>query len=247
MRASGSNRLYGDLAPWYHLLSHPSEHEDEARHYSDVIRAVAPAGRTLLELGSGGGNNASFLKQSFECTLSDLSEEMIAISKAINPECEHIKGDMRTIRLGRKFDVVFVHDAIEYMLTEDDLRAAIETIAEHLVPGGVALVTPDAVTETFEPGTDCGGNDGEDGRSLRYLEWTTDSDPADARFEVEFAMLLREPDGSVRVEYDHHTYGLFARATWSRLFREAGLVEIPHGVPDPYEGQHVVFTLRNGD
>ncbi|MGD9934116.1 MAG: trans-aconitate 2-methyltransferase [Dehalococcoidia bacterium] len=244
MRALGANRLYGELAPWYHLLSHPSEHKDEARHYGEVIRALAPEARTLLELGSGGGNNASFLKQEFECTLADLSEEMIAISRAINPECEHISGDMRTLRLGRTFDVVFVHDAIEYMLTEDELRAAVETIAAHLAAGGVALVTPDAVAETFEPGTDCGGNDSDDGRGLRYVEWTTDSNPADSRFEVEFAMLLREANGNVRVEYDHHTYGLFARSTWSRLFHEAGLLEVPHGVADPYEGQHVVFTLR---
>ena len=246
MRAFGANRLYGELAPWYHLLSHPSEHKDEAQHYRDVIRALAPEARTLLELGSGGGNNASFLKQEFECTLADLSEEMIAISRAINPECEHVQGDMRTLRLGRTFDVVFVHDAIEYMLSEGDLRAAVETIASHLSEGGVALVTPDAVAETFEPGTDCGGNDGDDGRSLRYVEWTTDPDPGDSMFEVEFAMLLREADGEVRVEYDHHTYGVFPRATWRRLFHDAGLAEVSHGVPDPYAGQHVVFALRKG-
>jgi len=244
MIASGENRLYGDLAPWYHLLSHPSEHAEEADYYRGVIRELAPEAATLLELGCGGGNNASYLKQAYTCTLSDVSQAMIAVSRGINPECEHILADMRTLRLGRMFDVVFVHDAIEYMLTEVDLRAAIETVAAHLAPGGIALITPDAVAETFEPGTDCGGNDGDDGRSLRYLEWTTDRDPGDCMFEVEFAMLLREVGCEVRVEYDHHTFGVFPRPTWRRLFHDAGLAEVPHGVPDPYEGQHVVFALR---
>ena len=72
---------------------------------------------TLLELGSGGGNNASHLKHRFECTLTDLSPEMLALSRTLNPECEHIEGDMRTLRLERTFDAVFVHDAIAYITT----------------------------------------------------------------------------------------------------------------------------------
>ena len=36
------------------------------------------------------------------------------------------------------------------------------------------ILTPDATTEIFKPNTDHGGHDGEDGRSLRYLEWTHD-------------------------------------------------------------------------
>ena len=67
---------------------------------------------------------------------------------------------MRSVRLGRTFDAVFVHDAIAYMTTEDDLRAVFATAFEHTRPGGVALFVPDAVTETFEPAADHGGHDG---------------------------------------------------------------------------------------
>ena len=34
---------------------------------------------------------------------------------------------LRTLRLGRAFDVVFIHDAIDYMTTHHDLRLALET------------------------------------------------------------------------------------------------------------------------
>jgi hypothetical protein len=40
---------------------------------------------------------------------------MLEISKSLNPDCEHIVSDMRALRLNRQFDVVFVHDAVEYM------------------------------------------------------------------------------------------------------------------------------------
>ena len=105
----------------------------------------------MLELGSGGGNNAFHLKKEFELTLVDLSADMLAVSKALNPECEHVQGDMRSVRLGRTFDAVFVHDAIEYMTTEDDLRQAVQTVYAHCRPGGVAVLVPDDIAENFEP------------------------------------------------------------------------------------------------
>ena len=193
-------RLYTDLAPWFHLLTHPSSYGDEAAFVTRVVEEVVEGeARTLLELGSGGGNNASHLKARFECTLSDVSPDMLALSKTLNPECEHLVGDMRTLRLGRTFDVVFVHDAISYLTTEDDLRQAIETTAAHVRPGGVVVLTPDATTEIFRPGTDHGGHDGEDGRSLRFLEWTHAPDPAgSSTYTVDYAIVDAGPGGTTR-------------------------------------------------
>lgn len=238
-------RLYADLAPWFHLLTHPSSYEGEADFYTRVLDAATDGeAQTLLELGSGGGNNASYLKKRFACTLTDLSEEMLELSRTINPECEHVQGDMRTLRLGRTFDVVFVHDAVAYMTTESDLKSTIETAAVHTRPGSVTLLVPDTVRETFTATVDHGGHDGTDGRALRYLEWTYDPDPDDTTFEVEFAVMLREPGAAVRVEHDHHTCGLFPRETWLRLLIEAGLEPIRVDVGDPFADEHEVFVAR---
>ncbi len=117
-----------------------------------IEATVEGEARTLLELGSGGGNNASHLKRRFTCTLTDISPEMLALSRTLNPECEHIEGDMRTLRLDRTFDAVLVHDAIAYITTEDDLRATLETVAVHLRRGGAALLVPDTTRELFVPG-----------------------------------------------------------------------------------------------
>jgi SAM-dependent methyltransferase len=213
-------RLYRDLASWFHLLTGPEDYTEEAEIYRRLLTEAGPV-RTVLELGSGGGNNASHLKRHFELTLTDLSEDMLAVSRGLNPECEHIRGDMRTIRLGREFDAVFVHDAIEYVTSVPDLRAAMETAFVHCRPGGVALFVPDYVRETFKPRTDHGGHDG-DGRSLRYLEWVWDPDPDDDTYVTDYAYLLRHEDGSVRVEHDRHVCGLFARDRWLSLLTEIG-------------------------
>ena len=233
--------MYSDLAPWFHLLTHPSDYWDEAAFVTRVVDDVAIGeATTLLELGSGGGNNASHLKARFTCTLTDLSPDMLALSRTLNPECEHLEGDMRTLRLGREFDVVFIHDAVSYLTTEEDLRAAIETAAVHVRPGGVVILTPDATTEIFQPRTDHGGHDGDDGRSLRYLEWTHAA--TGSTYDVDYLIIARGPDGEVRVVHDRHTLGVFPRSTWEELIAQAGLELVDTTVEDPYELEHAAFT-----
>jgi SAM-dependent methyltransferase len=220
--ATEGPRLYGELASWFHLLTGPGDYAIEAEFYARLLREAADIPIvTVLELGSGGGNNASHMKAHFEMTLTDASEDMLAVGRSLNPELEHVAGDMRKLRLGREFDGVFVHDAVDYMTTEKDLAAAIATAFVHCKPGGVALFAPDHITETFAVATEHGGGDG-DGRSLRYLEWTWDPDPADTTYVADFAYLLREGSGEVRVAHDRHTCGLFPRATWTELIAGAG-------------------------
>ena len=207
-------RLYSELADWFHLLTAPEDYAEEA---AEIVRLAETAGegelRTLLELGSGGGNNASHLKTRFACTLTDVSDEMLRLSERLNPDCEHLAGDMRTLRLDRTFDVVLVHDAVVYMTTEDDLRAVLETAFVHTRPGGVAIFLPDCTRETLVEETRHGGHDGDE-RALRYLEWTRDPDPGDSTYEVDYLVALREGDAPLRVVHDRHLEGVFARTDW---------------------------------
>lgn len=213
--------LYSELADWWPLLSPPEHYVEEVELFEQLL-AEAGAGPRLLELGCGGGSNAYHLKRNRTLTLTDISPEMLEVSRRINPECEHLAGDMRTLRLGRTFDVVFIHDAICYLTEGADVRAAIETAAVHLRPGGVALLAPDHVRETFEPATDHGGEDAPDGRGLRYLEWSWDPDPNDTVFNYDFAFLLREADGTVTSRLDRHLHGLFSREEWLAWMDAAG-------------------------
>jgi SAM-dependent methyltransferase len=219
-----NERLYDDIAGWWPVISPPSEYAEEATLYVDMIRAPArrPV-REVLELGSGGGNNASHMKRAFDMTLVEPSERMREHSRKLNPECEHLPGDMRQVRLGRTFDAVFLHDAVMYMTTEEDLRAALETVAVHLAPDGVALVAPDATRETFSEATEHGGGEDEKGRQARYLEWTLPPESGGTTYTVHYAFMLRDVDGTVRVVHDVHREGLFPRTTWLRLFEEVGL------------------------
>src|SRR5881396_294663 len=215
-------KLYGELASWFHLLSSPPDYAEEAEFARKLLTETSAAPPcSVLELGSGGGNNASHLKAHFQMTLVDLSPGMLDLSRRLNPECQHLRGDMKTLRLGREFDAVFVHDAIMYMTTENDLRRALESAFLHCKKGGTAVFMPDVVRETFVSLTTHGGHDGED-RGIRYIEWTFDADPSDSTYTVDFAYLLREGNHPLRVVHDHHVFGMFSRDIWLRLLSDVG-------------------------
>ncbi len=236
-------KIYDDLVGWYRLLDPVADHLDEATAYRTALeRAAGSSAETLLELGAGAGNNAFFLKQRFRCTLTDLSETMLALSREQNPECEHALGDMRTVRLGRTFDCVLVHDAIMYMTSVGDLAAAIETAFVHTRPGGAALFAPDYVREAFAEGTELHATD-EGARSMRCLEWHWDPDPTDDTYRVEYAFLLRD-GADVTAAHDTHVEGLFARAKWIEILSAAGFEVTPVERPFDDEMTGLLFVCR---
>jgi len=221
-------RLYTDLSSWWQLLSEPLHYAEEAEFYRRLIvsKSTIPV-RTVLELGSGGGNNASHLKAHFSMTLVDRAPGMLTVSRGLNPECEHIQGDMRSVRLGRLFDAVFVHDAVSYITALDDLRKTFETVFVHCKRGGVALFHPDFTRENIQPHTDHGGPDkGE--RGLRYLNWVYDPDPKDTTYVMDMVYLLKD-GGSTRSVHDRHIMGLFGQDEWLELMGKVGFK--PEAVP----------------
>ena len=232
--------LYSDLAEWWPLLSAPKDYEEEAFFfYQMILEMASKPPHTLLELGSGGGNNASYLKDKFKMTLVDLSPEMLAVSRKLNPKCKHIQGDMRTLALNKQFDAVFVHDAIMYITNIHDLRKVIFTAYDHCVEEGIVLFVPDYVKETFKSSTQHGGHDGHS-RSARYLSWTYDPDPNDTTYVMDFAYLLRDKDGSVKSQTDHHILGIFSQYDWLNLMSDVGFE--PKIIPDPFDRLLIMGT-----
>lgn len=235
--------LYDELVPWYWLVDPTLDHADEAESYRQaLLRGATPKPETLLDLGSGAGNNAFHLKRDFRCTLTDLSDSMLGLSRELNPDCEHFQGDMRTLRLDRSFDAVLVHDSVMYMTTEADLLAVAETAFVHTRPGGACVFAPDVVRETFVEATNLiEGAEGQ--RALRGIEWSWDPDSSDCTTRVEYVFVLRDGE-TVRTVHDRHLEGLFSVATWQTLLGRVGFrVELtPRALDDGAFDQ--VFLCR---
>lgn len=164
---------------------------------------------------------------------------MLERCRRLNPSVTLHRGDMRRIRLPETFAAVLIHDAVSYMLSEDDLAAAFATAAAHLRRGGVLVTSPDRYREDFRPPEIDHATGGDGDREVTWFEYTHDPDPDDTTVETVMTCLIRTPAG-LRLEHDRHVTGLFPRATWLRLLRGAGFAVEARafdlaGWPRPYE------------
>ncbi len=238
--------MYGDLAHLWPLVSAPEGYAEEARYWREILREkLGPGRHHILELGVGGGNNLSHLTRDFQATAVDLSEGMLAHSKRLNPDVEHLVGDMRTIRLGRTCKAVLIHDAISYMLTEDDLHATFATAAAHLEPGGIFITAPDWYRETFQSPWVHYKTWVKDGIELTLIEYAYDPDPGDTTMKTVFFFMIRE-HGKLRIEEDLHRTGLFPMQTWVDLVTEAGfsVEKRPYPVHDDPRQAYLLVGTR---
>jgi SAM-dependent methyltransferase len=221
-------RLYDDLAWLWPIWGSAEEYADYGKHVVSLIRQYAriPV-HTLLNVGCGGGKNVFNLKSYFQVAGLDLSPRMLALARQLNPECEFIQGDMHTFDLARTFDVVLMDDAICYMATQADLRAALAAAFRHLNPGGIMVVGPDDTKETFIQNdtrvTPAAGRRKPANVDVMFIENAYDPDPTDDQYERTMVYLIRE-DGELRVEVDRHILGIFTLDSWCTTLTDAGFM-----------------------
>ena len=199
--------LYGELAEHWPVISPVDAYADEGRFISAILRAAEV--RTVLEFGCGGGHLSSYLRDEFTMTLTDIAPEMVEVSRALNPGCDHAVADMFDADLGRTFDAVLIHDAADYILTADDMAAAFATARRHLRHGGLLLVVPDHLADTWQPSVMTGGSD-------------------DVRYEARYG----EREGGIRIDFtvtvgdrvisESYDIGLFAQYQWVAGLAAAG-------------------------
>ncbi len=229
-------KLYNQWAWLWPLISPPADYGPEAACVRDCVHEhLGPPPRggrwSLVELGSGGGHSLCHLSGEFDVVGVDLSPEMVALSRRLNPGVEHIVADMRDVHLGRQFDITLCHDAIDYMCTEAQLWAALATAAAHTRPGGLLLVAPTYTAEQFEDGQAAFDVRGDESRRVTYLSYVHDPDPSDTQHELVMAIIAHDlRTGRIDVLDDRHTCGLFPLAQWLGLIEQSGFKVLDEGV-----------------
>jgi len=215
-------RLYGDLAYLWPIMSPPEDYAEEAEHWRRLLHRYLGAGRhRVLELGVGGGHHLSQLTNDFDAVAVDIAEPMLTLSKRLNPSVEHHLGDMRSLRLGQSFAAVMIHDAVNHLLNEVEIRETLATATAHLEPGGLFLTAPDYFEDDFSPPQVTLDGRETHGVRLDYVEYVYRLDPREPCLETVFTYMIQE-NGGLRLEHDRMHTGLFPIATWERLFRKAG-------------------------
>ncbi|MDP1793549.1 MAG: class I SAM-dependent methyltransferase [Acidimicrobiales bacterium] len=136
---------YEKSALAYDLIQHSRgrDYRGQAAALTDLIRARHPDARSLLDVACGTGVHLSHLQETFHVVGLDLSPSMIERARLVVPDVPIETGDMRSFDLARRFDAITcLFSSIGYLLSVDDLHAAVANMARHLNPAGVLIVEP---------------------------------------------------------------------------------------------------------
>lgn len=140
---------FDHYSAYYDLLYRDKNYDAEASFVKNLLEAYAPTARSILELGCGTGLHAQRLATGgYDVHGIDLSASMLDIARTRQSEGDAVAagrtsfalGDVRTYSAGRRFDaVVSLFHVMSYQTSNEDLIAALKTVAAHLEDGGTFI------------------------------------------------------------------------------------------------------------
>lgn len=137
--------IFSDYSRCYDLLYADKDYAAETAYVARHIRRVSSEASSILELGCGTGRHAHHLaSHGFSVHGVDLSQEMIEVARSNQQPADRgvvfEVGDVRSVRLERRFDCVLsLFHVMSYQTSNEDIRNAFHTAAEHTAPGGVLV------------------------------------------------------------------------------------------------------------
>jgi SAM-dependent methyltransferase len=216
---------YDAFAPHYDAFTAQHDYETWTTTLEGMARAHGLRGRRLLDVACGTGKSfLPYLDRGYEVTACDLSPAMARLAAAKAGDRARVEvHDMRALpRLGA-FDLVCcIDDAVNYVLTAQELAATFAGLARNLAPGGLVLFDANSLFayRTFFATMTVLVDDG------RILVWEGHASPDFAQGGVARATLealSRREDGSWRRERSAHAQRHHPRARVERALRRAGL------------------------
>ena len=226
------NALYGSMG---------KDYAAEAQKVHQLIQQHKKSpGNALLEVACGTGLHASILRQNYQVEGLDLDAEMLAVASQNYPDISFHQADMAKFDLGKQFDVVTcLFSSIGYVKTKVRLDQAIQTMKDHLLPGGVLIVEPWFTPEQWKTGRVSALF--VDQPDLKISRINISEAKGLISFFV-FHYTVGSPQG---IEYftERHELGLFTQEEYLEAFRKAGLEVIRD--PDGLDGRGLYIGLKS--
>jgi SAM-dependent methyltransferase len=138
----GAEESYEALAPVYDDFTAHHDYELWLGNLLPKLRRHGLSGRRLLDVGCGTGKSfLPMLARGWEVTACDISPSMLALARAkAGPATSLSVADMRELPVFGEFDLVWcLDDAVNYLLSGEELERALSGMHANMAPGGLLM------------------------------------------------------------------------------------------------------------
>lgn len=233
-----------ERARWYDAFYRDEDYAWESAEVTRIVRDRCPEAATLLDVGCGSGRHLVHLAREFSCTGVDVDGDALRLARRRVPRRVLLsRGDMETLDLGHEYDAVTcLFSAIGFMTTLPRLRRAVAAMARHLAPGGVLVVEPWFLRDTWGDGPEPTVEEvrTEDGTLVRVITITRRG-RATSLLSIHHVLAGAR---AIRSADETHALGLFSVAEHVDAFARAGLVADFDPVGLTHRGLFVASNLR---
>jgi SAM-dependent methyltransferase len=137
-----AQRTYEAMAPVYDAFTGHYESEEWIADLVKVLEGLGLTGKRLLDVGCGTGTSfLPMLARGWEVTGCDISPAMLGLAREKAGEAVHLTvADMLDLPEFGEFDLVWaLDDAINYLLSPEELQRALAGMRANLAPTGLLL------------------------------------------------------------------------------------------------------------
>ena len=204
---------------------YPAEADELAR----LVKRRCPDAASLLDVACGTGSHLSNLRRHFtEVAGVDLSSRMLERAQRELPDVRLERGDMRSFGLQRRFDVVTcLASSIGYLLTIDDVHAAVANMADHVSAGGLLIVEPWIHPDQWRPGSRVADSANGDGMAVGRVS-VSGLEGHVSTFDLHWTIAS---DDGVEQFVEPHRMGLYSIDQYLAAFETAGMAVEHHRSP----------------
>jgi SAM-dependent methyltransferase len=218
-----AEQAYEAIAPVYDDFTAHHDYELWLGHLLPRARHQGLSGRRLLDVGCGTGKSfLPMLRRGWEVTACDISASMLELARAKAGSGVRLSvADMRELPVFGEFDLVWaLDDAVNYLLSGEELGSALSGMQANLAPGGLLIFDLNALQayRTFF------AEEQRVERRGRRLVWrgqgSADAPPgsiSESRFEID------PGTGEADIETHIHRQRHFPQAEVRDLLESAGL------------------------
>lgn len=136
----------------YDAIYNFKNYHHECVRLHNLINALVPNARRILDVACGTGEHAKYLKEHYSVDGIDINEDYLRAARLKNPSGNYIHADLMNFDLGRTYDVVTcLFSAIGIVKTFRILETAITCMVRHVSPGGALIIEPWFTPDRWRP------------------------------------------------------------------------------------------------